>query len=58
MEIFSLFNWVIENKVFNKYYIYIKIYNKSVKFLEFIYIYVNFLMINFWGVFFVIIFIL
>lgn len=51
METPSLFNWATENKVLNKYYIHIKIYNKSVKSLEFIYIYVNFLMINFLGFF-------
>lgn len=52
METPSLFNWATENKVLNKYYIHIKIYNKSVKSLEFIYIYVNFLMINFLVFFF------
>lgn len=51
METPSLFNWATENKVHNKYYIHIKIYSKSVKSLEFIYIYVNFLMINFLGFF-------
>lgn len=36
METPSLFNWATENKVLNKYYIHIKIYNNSVKSLEFI----------------------
>lgn len=46
METPSLFNWATENKVLNKYYIHIKIYNKSVKSLEFIYIYIY--MLIFW----------
>lgn len=48
METPSLFNWATENKVLNKYYIHIKIYNKSVKSLEFIYIY---MLIFWWSIF-------